>query len=147
MPPAHLLHGMFRRIAWRIRFPVHPPREVLERFVRGDLPPGDFSRVFQHLLRGCGRCRAVTSALWNIGMSPEGCNIEYERTFERVFSNVRRAVGELETERYRRTEGERALTLHSPETMSANPNPSTQPNRSPRNDAASAAATNGCKVL
>lgn len=147
MPAARLLHGMVRRIAWWMRFPVHPPCEVLERFVRGDLPLGDFSRVFQHLLRGCDRCRAVTSALWNIGMSPEGCNIEYERTFERVFSNVRRAVGELEAERYRQAEEERALTLQSPDTMSANPNPSTQPNRSPRNDAASTAATNGCKVL
>lgn len=127
MPLSHRLHGMVWRLAWWMRFPVHPPGEVLERFVRGDLPPEDFSRVFEHLLPGCGRCQAVTTSLWNIGTPPEDGPGEYERMFERVFSNVRRARGELEAERYRRTEEERALTHQSPDTMSANPSPSIQP--------------------
>ncbi len=93
-------------MAWRLRLPVHPPREVLERFVRGDLPAGDFSRVFQHLLPGCGRCRTFTAPLWNIGAPPpEGYPVEYEQMFERVFSNVRRAVGEREAGSGRPEEG------------------------------------------
>jgi hypothetical protein len=81
----------------RIRF--HPSREALQRFVLGDLPPGETSRVFEHLLLGCERCRAFTASLWTIGESAEGCPIEYEPGLERVFSAARSALEELEAGR------------------------------------------------
>ena len=94
--------GPFRRSLHRaaqwFRF-RHPSRETLERFVRGELPPAATSRVFQHLLRGCERCRAVTAMQWDIGTPPAEAPAGYEPMFERVFSAARQAREELETGR------------------------------------------------
>jgi hypothetical protein len=88
-----------RQVARWVRRGRHPSRETLERFVRGDLPAEDTARVLQHLLPGCERCREFTALLWNIGTSPEGYKVDYERAFERVFSAAREAMAELEAGR------------------------------------------------
>jgi hypothetical protein len=77
----------------------HPSRGTLERFVRGELSAEATSRVFQHLLRSCVRCRAVTSSEWELGTPPEAMPAGYDPMFERVFSAARRAQEELETGR------------------------------------------------
>lgn len=96
---ANPLHRAFRQVSRWIRLRFHPSRQALQLFVLGDLPPAETSRVFEHLLLGCERCRAFTASLWTIGESAEGCPIEYEPELERVFSAARRALEELETGR------------------------------------------------
>ena len=92
-----LSRGFRRAATWFQR--RHPSRETLERFVRGELSPEATSRVFQHLLRSCERCRAVTSSQWELGTPPPEIPGEYEPMFERVFSAARQAREELETGR------------------------------------------------
>jgi hypothetical protein len=93
------VHRALRQVSRWIRTRFHPSRDALQLFVLGDLPPAETSRVFEHLLLGCERCRAFTASLWTIGESAEGCPIEYEPSLERVFSAARRALEELETGR------------------------------------------------
>lgn len=45
----------------------HPSAAALVRFMRGELPAGEAASVVRHLLRGCGRCSAVTRELWSLG--------------------------------------------------------------------------------
>jgi hypothetical protein len=45
----------------------HPSEAVLARFMRGELPPREAAPLVRHLLRGCGRCSAVTRKLWRLG--------------------------------------------------------------------------------
>ena len=51
--------------------------------------------MLRHLLPGCPRCTAVTSAMWTIGTPTEGFPVQYEHAFERVFSAARRAMEEV----------------------------------------------------
>jgi hypothetical protein len=90
------LRRALRQVSRWIRIRFHPSREALQLFVLGDLSPAGTSRVFEHLLLGCERCRAFTGSLWTIGESAEGCPIEYESGLERVFSAARYALEELE---------------------------------------------------
>ena len=45
----------------------HPSEAVLVRFMRGELPSREAAPVVRHLLRGCGRCLAVTREVWRLG--------------------------------------------------------------------------------
>jgi hypothetical protein len=90
--------GLRRAARW-FRVRAHPSHRVLESFVRGDLPARETSRVLQHLIPGCDRCRAVTASMWEIGTPPETVPAGYDQAFERVLSATRRAVGELQTVR------------------------------------------------
>jgi tetratricopeptide (TPR) repeat protein len=42
----------------------HPPRELLERFLRGEVGPPDSKRLVRHLIAGCARCLGETRRLW-----------------------------------------------------------------------------------
>jgi len=59
----------------------HPSEAVLVRFMRGELPSREAAPVVRHLLRGCGRCSAVTRELWRLGdkVPPPGLGIEPRR--------------------------------------------------------------------
>jgi len=99
MSLASPFHGRLRQATRWFRLRVHPSRAVLQRFVRGELPPDETSQVLRHLLPGCARCNAVTGAMWTIGTPTEGFPVEYEHAFDRVFSAVRRAMNELSSGR------------------------------------------------
>ncbi len=52
---------------WNRRAPVpdrHPPRELLERFLRGEVGPPESRRLVRHLITGCVRCLGETRRLW-----------------------------------------------------------------------------------
>lgn len=146
--PKLLLQGI-ARLGWRF---VHPSPEILERFFRGRSSSRENLVVVLHLLSGCAQCRRITAAFWEVGTPPGDLPEEvahcfrYDGLVDRVFSNLRRSHPDLLPEPVQET-GRRALTLQSPPTISTNPIPSTQPNLSPRNPAASADVTSGCSVL
>src|SRR5262245_9590620 len=99
MTLASPFHRGLRRTSRWSRLRTHPSRAVLERFVQGNLSPGDTSRVLQHLLPGCTRCNAVTSAMWTLGNPTEGFPVDYDHAFERVFAAAHRAMKELSSGR------------------------------------------------
>lgn len=49
----------------------HPAREVLQRFMRGELPLDEHREIVRHLLRGCAHCVALTRSLWSLGETGE----------------------------------------------------------------------------
>ena len=49
---------------------LHPSRETLESFMRGELPRAQAVAVVRHLLRGCPQCLQVTGGLWSLGEQP-----------------------------------------------------------------------------
>ena len=50
----------------------HPPREALERFMRGGLPRFQAWTVVRHLLAGCRECTRITGGLWGLGEPNSG---------------------------------------------------------------------------
>jgi hypothetical protein len=50
----------------------HPPREHLERFMRGELCPPEVVLIVRHMLAGCTECQKMTRPLWELmEQSPE----------------------------------------------------------------------------
>lgn len=50
---------------------VHPSRQDLETFMRGDLAPEFLGPVLRHLLSGCAACQEVTRPLWLLGQGDD----------------------------------------------------------------------------
>lgn len=146
--PKLLLRGI-ARLGWRH---AHPSPEVLERFFRGRSSSRETLAVVLHLVSGCGSCRRITAAFWEVGTPPDDLPEEvahcfrYDGLVDRVLANLRRSHPELIPEQAQEA-GLRALTRQSPPTISTKPIPSTQPNLSPRKAAASTDVTSGCSVL
>lgn len=81
---------------------IHPSNGELEAFMLGRLSQRENRRVILHLLPGCPRCQAVTTALWNIGSEPPAEWRErhpYDPSLQSVFDRVRQVRDGLEAER------------------------------------------------
>jgi tetratricopeptide (TPR) repeat protein len=87
----------------------HPSRQMLERFLRADLPAARASEVLRHLVAGCPVCQEVTGALWSVSgeaeddeavlaaLDPE-LDAAYDRAIDAAFraAEVRRTAVERE---------------------------------------------------
>src|SRR6185369_4234956 len=73
---------------------VHPTESELQRFMRGELAPGEARAVVRHLLAGCETCRAVTRRLWSFG-DPPGKGGERMNEIETAQGQIREVVREL----------------------------------------------------
>jgi hypothetical protein len=97
----------------------HPTPAELERFMIGELPPGDSGAVMAHLLRGCDRCRETVAPLAAAMFAPgqdAGPALwdesEYDLPLFRAFASAQRyadSLGEQQSETLREIDG---LLLH-----------------------------------
>lgn len=85
---------------------LHPPAELLDRFMRGLLPAEENFAVLQHLLGGCARCRALTRDVWSVAEEdPEDAAVDpkavaaYDDAVDRAYRAVRQAGSSLRRER------------------------------------------------
>lgn len=72
---------------------THPSRELLDRFLRGELRPPHSRRLVRHLIAGCARCLAETRRLWvAVGPRPAAAAetlhpASYEQAFRRTLES------------------------------------------------------------
>ena len=63
----------------------HPQRELLERFLGGELPPEERRTVVRHLLTGCPQCTTITREIWSLTGSRE--RLSAQRRYETILSS------------------------------------------------------------
>ncbi len=84
---------------------IHPEREILARFLRGQLAAGETRRLVRHLLGGCTECgRAVLELRAGGEAGARGDRSaapDYGASFERVIERVRDKEAALEAEKLR----------------------------------------------
>lgn len=84
---------------------LHPPTELLDRFMRGQLPADENLAVLQHLLSGCARCRAITREVWDVVEEDPAVDLDpaaiaaYDEVVDRAYQAVRQAGSSLRRER------------------------------------------------